>query len=138
MAYTTAEIIANDLQSNGTRLVKVRFTGNAGEPLKEAFATIDASTTVLSLRQWALAQVAQGENVHTIGTLPALQVGQLITLTALPAPPVPTAEAIWLEKARRLQRAKAVGLTNSTAVADVAALDADVNATYLTTYLGKL
>ena len=133
MAYNTATILANDLQPNGTRVVKVRFTGNAGEPTKEATTTIDAGTTALELRRWAIAQAAQGDNVQTIGTLPALQVGQTLNVAPI-APPAPTAQQVWLEKVRRLVRLKALGLTNATAVSDVAALQADVDATYVTAY----
>lgn len=133
MAYVTATILANDLQPNGTRIVKVQFTGNAGEPVKYGTTTIDTATTALDLRRWAIAQAAQGDNVQTIGTLPALQVGQTLNVTPI-TPPAPTAQEIWLEKARRLVRLKALGLTNATAVADVAALQADVDAIYLTAY----
>jgi hypothetical protein len=42
----------------------------------------------------------------------------------------PTGLEVWREKAARLAKVKALGLTDSTAVSEIAALESDVNSTY--------
>ena len=63
-------------------------------------------------------------------------VGRIIDLTPPPPPPqpppepAPTTQDIWLEQARRLMRVKALGLTAAGALAEIAALEDEVNRTY--------
>ena len=94
---------------------------------------VTGATTVAAIRQWAYGIASDLTPAKTVADL--LTPGATITLTAPPAPPAPTAKETWLGKANRLLRLTELGLTNATAVSDLAALRADVNATYDSTYL---
>lgn len=137
MAYTTATLTQKDPPgADGRTRIIVTFTGNAGEPavLREHYVDND---TLADLKAWARTEAATLLGRKSIADL--LNVGAALDLTP-PAGPsaAQLAEIAWLDKARRLQRAKAIGLTNGTAASDINALQADVDATYLTAYLGKL
>ena len=135
MAYTTATLKSKDVPfPDGRVRILITFTGNAGEPPIDRDLIVDESTTVASLRRWAYDEAGRLGSRKTIIDL--LTPGAAITLTAPPAPPAPTAEQVWLEKAHRLARAKALGLTAD--AAEEAALEAEVNATYDAAYFAKL
>jgi hypothetical protein len=72
--------------------------------------------------------------MRTAATLPSLQIGQTVTPLAPTAPPAPTAKQVWLGKVSQYNQFAALGLTG-TAATDLAALLADINATYITGYL---
>ena len=134
--YNTATIVQKDPPSADDRVrLVVEFTGNAGEPSVHKELYTDGGTTLLSIRAWARAavQALNGRKAIT----DTLTVPQIINLAA-PAPVVPTAEEVWREKALRLIRAKAIGLTNATAVAEIAALQSDVDATYVAGYVDNV
>ena len=136
MAYNVATIIQKDpVGTDGRVHCVVAFTGNAGEPEERRDFYVDGSTTALSVRIWAREQVASLNGRKTIAD--AVTVPFVINLAA-PAVTPPTAEQVWLEKARRLVRAKAIGLTNATAVANINTLQADVDATYVAAYLDNV
>jgi len=138
MPYVTATIKVNELQAEGNARLIVEFAGDAGEPLRSRPFQVSGTSTMPQFREWVFAQLADLNTSRTVAIAAGLQVGQAVTPLAPTAPPALTAEQIWLEKARRLQRATALGLTVAQAVTDVAALRADVNATYLTAYVGKV
>lgn len=136
--YTTATIRSNEPLADGSTRLMVEFSGDAAEELKQRAFTVTGSTTALQLRQWVTTQLADLNGTRTIAKLAALQEGQVIPPAALPGAVAATASDIWVEKARRLQRATALGLTAAQAVTDIAALKADVNATYDSAYLVKV
>lgn len=138
--YTTATIISNDAQEDGRAVLKVRFSGNAGEPAVDRSIVIDGNTTALSLRQWAIAQRDALNGARTLSRAAALQPGQTVDLTALPGQTPPTQAELdkraWQEKANRLANLEALGPLPAGALADaVAALRADVAATFTAAYL---
>lgn len=135
--YDTAKIAENTPAPDGSLRLLIEFSGADEAAIKKPF-TVTGSTTALQLRQWVTVQLAELNSADDLSEIPALQVGQTINPAAMPTPPAPTAEQVWLEKAQRLQRATSLNLTNATAVADVAALRTDVNATYQSAYLGKV
>ena len=137
MAYITPTIKVNELLSEGNARLAVEFTGNAGEPPRTRLFTVSGASTMLQLREWAFAQLADLNLGRTVALAAGLQAGQVINAIAPPAPPAPTLEQIWVEKARRLGRAVPLGLTGQ-ALTDLNALRADVVATYLPAYLGRL
>ncbi len=55
-----------------------------------------------------------------------------------PSPPAPTAFQVWLAKAQRLIRFKAIGMTDTSALAELSALQADVDATYVDGYIANV
>jgi hypothetical protein len=57
-----------------------------------------------------------------------------VNLTPI-VPPAPSARQVWSAKVARYLAVKDLGLTDATSVADLAALKADIEATYLTAYL---
>ena len=136
MAYNAATIIQKDpVGTDGRVHCVVAFTGNAGEPEERRDFYVDGSTTALSVRIWAREQVASLNGRKTLAD--AVTVPFVINLAA-PAVTPPTAEHVWLEKARRLVRAKAMGLTNATAVANITALQAEVDSTYIDGYVASV
>jgi hypothetical protein len=72
-----------------------------------------------------------------------MPLGTMIDLSVIPVPivpppdPGPTPVQVWREKAQRLVRLKALGLTSLTAVRDIQALDDEVNATYVSGYASQ-
>jgi hypothetical protein len=132
-AYNTATVKTNEPNRDGTYRLVATFTGNAGEPAVDREITVSAGTTLTVLRQWAINIAAELNGTRTVATNAAVQPGQTVNLTPI-TPAAATAEAVWQEKARRLQRLKALGLTNSTAVTRINALEADVNATFVDGY----
>ena len=137
MAYNAATITANEPLPEGKVNLRVRFTGNAGETSRDRQLTLDGSTTLLSLRQWAISQVAELDAARAAGQLATFQVGQTINLAAIAPLTVPAFE-VWVTKTRRLIRARQIGLTNATAVAEITALQNDVDATFVAGYIGQL
>jgi hypothetical protein len=133
MAYTTATLKSKDQPfADGRVRIIITFTGNAGEPSIDRDFILNAETTGLELRRWAINEAAGLLARKTI--VDSLTIGQSINLTPI-APPVPTAREIWEGKANRLRRAKELGLTNATAVSELTTLEADVNATYVAGYI---
>lgn len=139
MAYISATPRQKDPPGPDGRVrIVVEFAGDAGEPLIRREKYLD-NEALADIQAWARAEVAALQGKRT--SAGAIVVGTPISLVP-PAPVVPTAaeiaEKAWLEKANRLRRAKALGLTNATAVANIATLEADVNATYLPAYILKV
>ena len=133
-AYNSATVVSNELKEDGRTRLVFRFTGNAGEPsvIREYF--VNASSTATVLRNWVDGIINELNLMRSAATLPALQIGQTVTPLAPTAPAAPTAKQIWLGKVDRYNRFVGLGLTG-TAATDLAALLADINATYVTGYL---
>jgi len=132
MAYTTATLVVKDpALPDGRTQITVEFTG-AGEVTKRANYMVGPSDTATSIRRWAIATAKSFADVKTIAD--NLTVGQSVNLGAI-ADPAPTAQQVWQAKVNRYLAGKDLGLTGATAVADLAALKADIEATYLSAYL---
>lgn len=134
MAYTTATLISKSpYLTDGRVPIEVAFSGNAGEPVVMQKFTIGPSDTALTVRAWAASMAASLNAVKTFAE--NLNIGQSISVAAIPPPadPVPSAKDIWLEKARRYQRIADLVLAGQFAT-DLAALKADLEATYVTGY----
>lgn len=136
--YTTATIVENTDGQDGRPFLLVEFTGDSGEAPKRVPAPVASIATALQLRQWVKTQLTDLNSRRSLVDVPALAVGQVIPPANPSAAAAATPEEIWLEKARRLQRAVAIGLTVAQATTDINALKADVNATYVSAYLAKL
>ena len=132
MAYDVATLVQKDPAGLDRRVrIVVEFTGNAGEPVVRREYYVGPSDTALSIRRWAIDQAANMGSIKTVAD--ALTIGQSVNLTAIP-PATPTAKEIWRGKVSRYKQFAALGLTG-TAATDLAALLADINATYVTGYL---
>jgi hypothetical protein len=132
MAYVTATLVQKDPPGDDRRVhIVVEFVGNAGEPTVKREYYVAATDTLQSVRQWAIAQAASLAAVKTVAD--NLTVGMSVNLTPI-VPPAPTARQVWLGKVSQYKQFAALGLTG-TAAADLAALLADINATYETGFL---
>lgn len=132
MAYNAATLVQKDPPSEDRRVrLVIEFTGNAGEPVVRREYYVSASDTVQTIRRWCIDQAKNLGDVRTVAD--ALTVGQSINLSPI-APPVATAEQVWGGKVERFRRLDGLGLTGQAAT-DLAALRADIEATYLTAYL---
>lgn len=132
MAYNTATLVQKDPPSEDRRVrIVVEFTGNAGEPAVRREYYVNAADTTQTIRRWCIEQAKNLGDVKTVAD--ALTVGQSINLTPI-NPPAPTAEEVWRAKVGRYQRMVGLGLSGQAAT-DLAALKADIEATYVTAYL---
>lgn len=132
-AYKDPVIISNERQSSGATKLIFRFNGDNGEPAVTREYAIGAETTMPILRDWVASTIVELNKVNLASTVPALQAGRTITGQALTAPP-PTAKDVWQGKMSMYQAVKDLGLTGQF-VEDLAALKADLQATYQTGYL---
>jgi len=132
MAYNTATLVLKDPPlADGRVQITVEFTGNAGEPAMRRQMFVGPTDTGQSIRRWCIEQAKNLGDVKTIAD--SLTVGQSINLTPI-NPPAATPEEIWRAKVVRYARMKDLGLTGQAAT-DLAALKADIEATYVSTYL---
>jgi hypothetical protein len=140
-AYTTATIVSNTFDADtGLSALKVRFTGNAGEPAVDRTLTIDGSTTALAVRQWRDGQIIALNNARTVFSAAIAQPGQVITAAPSVSPSQADIDrADWFRKLERYLRAKRAadaGLAVPTA-AQIAALKTDLESTYQASYLAE-
>lgn len=133
-AYTTGTIIDNVAQEDGRTRLVVRFTGNAGEPPVIRATHIDGSTTGISLRRWAIEQRDALNAARALAGAPALQIGQVVDLSAITVNPPSAADlarAAWVARVERLARLIAMGPFPAGALTDeIAALRTAVNADF--------
>lgn len=130
MAYVQAELIQEDPPGLDGRVhVVFTLTGDAGETPKRIETYIDDNTTPASLRAWAWEEGQKAGRRKSVAD--AITVGQLFVLSAPPAPPAPTAQEVWIAKARRLARLRDLGaVTNSPLLTEINALADDVRTSY--------
>lgn len=132
MAYTTATLVLRDPPlADGRVQITVEFTGNAGEQAMRRQMHVGPTDTTQTIRRWCIEQAKNLGDVKTVAD--ALTVGQSINLTPI-NPPTPTAEDIWRGKVSRYRSMAQLGLSGQ-AVTDLAALKADIEATYVSAYL---
>lgn len=133
-AYQSPTVVSNERQPTGFVRLGFLFTGDAGEPTVRREYTIGPSTTAAKLRNWVDETIQELEQLYTVSRLPSIQPGQTIPRLAR-VDPTPTGKQVWLEKFRRYLRVKDSGIV---AVAgDLAALKADLEATYQPGYLDE-
>jgi hypothetical protein len=115
-----------------TYQIRVRLTDSTEGTYDRWFSV--SGTTLQDLTNDARRQIADlNDTLTTKDLLAGIAAGTAIAVTrpAAPAPPAPTAAEVWVEKARRLARAKAMQLPAGNAASDaIASLEADVIATY--------
>lgn len=132
MAYVTATLKQKDapLPDGRVRIV-VAFMGDAGEPTRDRELYVDGGMTAMDIRRWCIAEASRMGTGKTV--IDALTIGQSINLTPIapPAPPLPTARQVWLEKANRLARLRSLGaVTAGTLLDEITALAEDVRVMY--------
>lgn len=123
-----------DKIDGGLRVIAT-VTEVGGNTYKREFITGKFSDPGTQIREMVLSENANESLVDSGKTALTLNVPLDIGPKTPPDPDPPTAASIWNDKARRLTRARGLGLTSQKAVDDLAALEADVNATYVTGYL---
>jgi hypothetical protein len=131
MAYVQAELIQEDPPSLDGRVhVVFLLTGDASETPRRVETYIDDGTTAASLRAWAWEEGVKAGRRKTIAD--QISVGQVFALTPPAAPPTPTAQEVWLTKARRLARLRELGTVTigSTLATEIQALADDVRTSY--------
>ena len=134
MPYNAATLVSKSpYLRDGQVPIEVAFSGDAGEPVVTQRFVIGPGDTALTIRAWAAQMAASLNAVKTFAG--NLTIGQSININPVPPPsdPVPTAKEVWLEKARRYQRIAGLNLTGQFAT-DLAALKADLEATYISGY----
>lgn len=124
-AYTgpaRVESLDESLSQPGTFIVRMRFTGNAGEIDRILDYTINGSTTQAMVQDWIFRKQAELNTARTISRLAALQPGQLIPPQQATTPAL-SAFQQWQQKANqlvRLKEAQDAGVTiDATALANL-------------------
>lgn len=133
-AYQNPTVVSNQPQSSGFVKVVFQFTGNAGEPTREREYLVRPNTTAIHLRNWVADTRAELDLLHTASIIPSLQTGQTVTALARVIPS-PTAKEVWNEKHDRYRKYKDSGLLGATYASNLAALKADLEATYQAGFL---
>lgn len=133
MPYITATVVQKDPPlTDGSVALIVEFVGDAGEPAVRRPYTWGGDDTKLAMRQWVTEQKRQLNGKRTVSTV---LVGDVLASVSPAAPTAAEiAESLWRSKAARYERLAGLGLTGQAAT-DLAALKADLAATYLTGYL---
>jgi hypothetical protein len=117
--------------------VRVRLVTNDERTTFDHWLMVRGATAA-ELRDDASRQIADlNDRRTTRDALTGIAAGTVIPITR-PAAPTPSAFQVWLTKAQRLVRVKQMALTNATAVAEVSALEADVNNTFVAGYVAQL
>jgi hypothetical protein len=134
MSYVLATVVQKDPPSQDGRVAfQVEFTGDAGEPAIRREFYWGGDDTKLTMRAWVTDQKKSLNGKRTAAT--AVLVGD--TLASI-APVVPTTEelakSLWQSKLGRYRTLAGLSLVGQAAT-DLAALKADIEATYLTEYL---
>jgi hypothetical protein len=114
--------------------VTATVTEVGGKTYKREFFT-NSADPASQIRDMVTVENARESRAQTAATGLSLNVPIDLSPKAPPDPVPPTAQQIWTTKANRLTRARGMGLTSQKAVDDLATLEADVNATYVTGYL---
>jgi hypothetical protein len=134
---TSATYQANEQVGATQYRVRVRLVTDDERGTFDQWFSADGQT-VLEIRDDVSQQIAELNTRRTVkNVLMSIAAGTAIPVVAPAAAPA-TAFQVWSAKAARLVRAKSLGLTVQAAVDDVAALQNDVNATYVAGYVGQL
>ena len=132
--YGNPTVVSNQRQSNGNVLLTFAFTGDSGEPTVTRGYVVSSGTTATAVRHWIDDTIKELDLVRTAETLPAIQPGQTVTRLAKPTD-IPTAAQVCARKLATYLRVKDSGIT--AAAADIAALKANIESTYVTGCLAE-
>jgi hypothetical protein len=120
--------------------VTVNLTHSVKPPYQGIYTA--TGTTAAQLRDDVSRQIADENDAEAVGAvLAGISVGFNIPVTrpATPTPPAPTAQHVWLERAARLVRVKAlVEAGASTLTDELAALATQVNADFQAGYFDAI
>jgi hypothetical protein len=128
---TSAKYLSYEQLSVNTFRIHVSLTDDVKGVFEDGF--IASGSTVAELRDDVSRQIAARNAANsTKSVLDGIAVNTAIPVTAPAAPAVPalTATQIWVEKAKRLARLRALGTVSGTLAAAITTLAADVDATY--------
>lgn len=132
---TSAKYLRNEQVGASTYRVCLQLTDDV-TGTRDQWFTVQGETLV-AIRDDASRQIVEINRLLSIkNVLAGIAVNTNIPVTY--TPPAATAFEVWRDKVRRVLEAKAIGLTNSTATDELAALVADINATYVSGYVGQL
>lgn len=126
-AYQDPVITSND----GKQMV-FEFTGNAGEPTKSVTYIVQSGTTKKAVREWVKDTIDELDGIRSASSLPDFQTGQTLTRLNRTAT-VRAARDLWREKLSWYLFAKDSGI--AAAASDLAAMKADLEATYQAGFL---
>ncbi len=133
-AYQNPTVISNERQAAGFIKVNFAFAGNAGEVTVQREYLVRPTSTATHLRNWIYTTIQELNALHTASVIPALQPGQTVPALAPVATP-PSAKDSWMMKFDRYKRMQGSGIVNATLTSDLAALKADLEATYQAGYI---
>ncbi len=132
-AYIDAEVVSNEMQVNGSRLIVLEVRGNDGESKTLLRFHVPRNPSMAGLRYAVGDKVNELNTLEAVAALPALQPGQIVA--PLARPPA-TPKQVWLGKRQRIKVYLEAQTDGITAVApDLAALITDVNSSYQSGYL---
>jgi hypothetical protein len=124
-----------------TYKVRVRLVTNDERGTYDTWMLVKGATTT-ELRDDASRQIADlNDRRTTRDALAGIAVGTVIPVTRPASTPPTQAEidrGVWLEKVRRLIRARSMGTLTGQLATDITALQTDVQTTYVAGYLTAL
>lgn len=132
--YDTWTIVEKDPPApDGSVAIRIELTG-ATEVTKRIGYVIRGGTVPREIKNFIWAQATAVASKSIADLIPIGMTGPIVKPPD-PAPPTPSAQDVWNAKVARYQAGKALALTNATAVSDLNALFADINATYQSAFL---
>jgi hypothetical protein len=134
MAYTATPLSKELLPGTSNYRVIVEFASDtpSTEPTFRKELIIPPDMTIAQGREWVYQQINNAKPKKSVADL--IVIGTPVSPLA-PTPPVPTADQVWLDQARRYRELKALldaGIVAAQASTDLAALKTAVDAGYTT------
>lgn len=126
-AYQNPTVLSMERKADGGGHIIFQFAGNAGEPIVTRTYVIQSGSTLAGVRNWVDDTINELNLVQAAAVLPGLQQGQTVPRLAR-VNPARAAKELWNEKVARYGQLKDLGI--AAAAADLAALKADIEATY--------
>lgn len=136
-AYQNPTKVSEQVLSDGSTQITLRFTGGNGEPTVERVLRLDVGMTPADVRRWVGRELARLDGQHTIKAAVAALNGPITPLPTPPRPSLPpTAKQIWNKKYQAYVTYKDSGLGGQVSL-DLAALKLDLEATYENGFLNE-
>ena len=132
----SATVLGYEQDQNGSARLRMRFTGNAGEPIVDRYFSVGGSSPAEAfskLQQWIRSVVTELNLARTAGTHPSVSAGTVISGAAAPAPVV-TPRALWRSKVLLYVELSSQGFTGALGTA-LEAMKTDIETTYQAGYL---
>lgn len=136
MPLDTWTVVEKDAPGpDGSVAVRIDLTG-AGEPTKRIGYVIVGGTPnpVREMKTFIWSEANRKASKSSADLITVGMTGAT-NKPPDPAPPVPTPQEVWNAKVARYLAGKNLASTNVTAISDLNALFADINATYTTAFL---